>query len=289
MDLVSSLTVVDLVAGVSFALILNTFSTQILTVVHSFLRAAFAVPVIEALYNNSLVVLKNTELVWKPVVSTALIVLKPILSYALMILKPLGPMAVIVLDNAAKAMVIFGYMTAHTVLTVYKGIYNVVNFTHSMGVSITTSVQNSLIVMKDFSFSLAKIVKWIGYLAYQVVYGTSWLIDSCEQVGIFLRRMVFEAHTITWQDVYNISIPFAVVGAIVGYLAWRVYRTHFYKPSAPQKKVDEEIFVPRRSSRLARKRAFLYCSETPIISLPSEKTSSRTPTMAGGGQRTPNL
>ncbi len=288
MDLISSLSIVDWVAGVSAVMILGTFSSAMVSV-FSHLWSSWATnPVVQAVVNNTLVLLKNTEVVWRPVLNTSLVILKPIISFALMILRPFGEKALIilkpfgtvglvVLDKVVKGMVIFGYLTTYFVLSLVQGVRSFMNYTKSIGLDFASAVKSGAFVLKDFTLSLAKIVQWVGYVIYQIAFSVKFVLDSCEQVGTFLHRLVFEAHKVTWNDVYNISIPFLVVGSILAFFVWRVSLKFASKPFAPSKKVDDECFVPRRSSRLARKRALMYCQDLPSAMLSSEKSSS-TPT-----------
>jgi hypothetical protein len=193
------------------------------------------------------------------------------LSFALQVLKPLGPLAVILADNIVKALVIVGFMIAHAVIVVSRAIQSLVSFLQSAGLNVTSAFQSFAHGTKEFAFAISKIVYWVGFLLYEVVYSVGYLVDSCEQVGLFLYRILFETHKVTWNDVYNISIPFFVVAALVGIVVWRAMR-NFEKPHAPEKKIDEECFMPRRSSRIARQRAIMLCSDAAFA---SEKPSLR--------------
>lgn len=276
MDLISSLSIVDLVAGVSLVMVLGTFSSAILLAINNLWSSWSMNPTVQVLVNNTLVLLKNTEVVWRPVLNTSLVVLKPILSFALMVLKPFGTLGLVVLDKAFKGMVIIGFLTAHFVITFVEGVQSFINYTKSMGLDFATAVKSGAFVLKDFTFSLAKIIQWIGYAVYQIVWSVNYLVDSCEQVGAFLHRLLFEAHKVTWNDVYNISIPFLVVGSILGFFVWRLTQKFASAPVDMSKKCDDECVIPRRSSRIARKRALLTCQDLSSTMLASEKSSSRT-------------
>jgi hypothetical protein len=255
-------------------MVLGTFSSAILLAINNLWSSWSMNPTVQVLVNNTLVVLKNTEVVWRPIVNTSLVILKPILYFALMVLKPFGTLGLVVLDKAFKGLVTVGFVTVHIVIGLVEGVQSFMNYTKSMGLDFANAVKSGAFVLKDFTLSLAKIIQWIGYALYQLIFGVRYLIDSCEQVGIFLHRLLFEAHKITWNDVYNISIPFLVVGSILGFFVWRISKKFTSKPVDLSKKYDDEYGIPRRSSRLARKRALLTCQD--LSSFPSEKSSSHT-------------
>ncbi len=268
MDLITTFQVMNLVAGVSLAWLVGTLS---LTLVKMF----SASPLAQSILNTTLVVLETTEVVWRPIVNASLIVLKPF-----------GPLALVLADSIVKAMVIFGYITAMVIVEFIQMFRQCIRILQSAGMSVSTAVQNAYEVTKDFAFSLATLAKAFTYLTIRLVNTASYIVTSFEKVGDFLYTLVFEAHKVTWDDVYSISLPFLVVASIVGYVAWRS-SSSCRRANVCEKKC-EDIAVPRRSSRLARKRAMLLSSDVSPI-LASCKATPRTPTMAGGGQRTPNL
>lgn len=230
-------------------------------------------PALQAFGNNTLVLLKNTEVVWKPVVSTSLIILKPLSAFALAVLKPFGPLALAVADNVVRAMVLFGIVITRAILTVGRSIQQFMNFTKTMGVDFAQSVQAVTLALKDFAVSFATIANWIGFLFFQTMKGVTFVLNSFDQSGTFFYRLMFEAHKLTWTDVYNISIPLMVVTSVLGLFVWRFSNAFSSKPVALSKKFDDECTIPRRSSRLARKRAILICKDldTPMFS--REKSS----------------
>lgn len=258
MDLITSLTVIDWVAGVSAVMIFGSFSSHLGELMANLWLSS---PTLQAFGNNTLVFLKNTEVVWKPVVDTSLVVLRPISAFALTILKPFGPFALAIADSAVRGMVITGILITRAVLTLVRSIQQFMNFTKTMGVDFAHSLQAVATVLKDFTFSFAKIVNWAGYFFFQSVKGVSFVLDSFDQCGQFFYRILFEAHKLTWNDVYNISIPLVVVTSVLGLLIWRFSNKFASKPVALSKKFDDECSIPRRSSRLARKRAMLICKD----------------------------
>ncbi len=271
MDLIASITLTELVAGISLSMIIGALGTALIANVHHLWSLWASNPVVGTVVNTTLVVLKNTEVVWKPVLNASLIVLKPIASFALMVLKPFGPMAVILSENVVKALVILGYVTVHAIILVVQTVKYFVDFVQSAGLNLTSAVQSFVEGTKDFAVSLATVGRGLGKLFLSLVHMTSSVISSFEQVGSFLYQFFFAPHSITWNDLQNILIPFSVVLGIVGIVVWRACRRDRV-PYAPHKKIDEECDMPRRSSRIARKRAMMLCSDVP---LPSEEASLR--------------
>lgn len=275
MDLITGITITDLIAGISLSMMVGVVGTALVANFQQLWLLWSSNPIVQTVVNTTLVVLENTEVVWKPVVNASLVVLKPIAAFALMVLKPFGPLVLVLADNLVRGMVIVGFMTAHIVLYTVRMVHSFMIYMQSVGMNATYAVQSFVQGTTSLAVALAKIVNWIGFIVYEVVYGAGFLLDSCEQVGTFLRRMLFEGHKITWNDLYNISIPFVVVATMVGIVLWRsgIFQG---KPQAPNKKTDEECLMPRRSSRIARKRAIMLCSDAAFA---SEKPSFRTPNL----------
>ena len=248
----------------TFGVMFGTVGTAVLLHFKNFLN----IPFVEAFVNTTLVFLKDTEVVWKPVVDASLVVLKPMLDYALSVVQPFGPMAVAVLDSVVRGMVLFGFLLVKTVFTVTEFVVNV-------GSNVTTSLQSFAVVTRDFASSLYTVMKGFTYLFVNVIQGFSYVIDSCEMVGLFLRRTLIEGQAVTWNDIYEIAVPFVVVALMMSFVAWRTY-SNFVKSETTYKKTDEDVEYPRRSSRLARKRAMMYCSDASSSSLTSKKSSLST-------------
>jgi hypothetical protein len=271
MDLIAAVTVTDLIAGVSLSMMVGVIGAALVANFQPLWSLWVSNPLVQTVVNTTLVVLQNTELVWKPVLNASLVIIKPIAAFALQVLKPFGPLALVLADNVVKGMVILGFMTTRLVLSTVRTIHSFVTYMQSLGVNATHAIQSFVQGTTILAVSLVKIIHWVGYVLFQLVHGVSFLLESCEQVGTFLHRVVFESHKVTWNDVYNISIPFVVVAAMMGLIVWRSGALQ-RKPQALNKKIDDECNMPRRSSRIARKRAMMLCSDS---SFASEKPSSR--------------
>jgi hypothetical protein len=268
MDLIASFTFTDLVAGVSLSMLIGVIGTALVANFQQVWALWASNPIVQTLVNTTLVVLENTEVVWKPALNASLVVIKPIAAFALMVLKPFGPLALVLADNLVKGLVVLGFVTAHVVILVASTIRSFLQFVQSTGLNVSSAFQSFAEGTKDFVLSLATVVKALGKVTVSLVHITGFIVGSFERVGSFLYQFLFAPTSVTWNDFVNLSIPFAVVLSVVSLLVWRSTS----KNTVPQKKIDEECVMPRRSSRIARKRAMMLCSDS---SFASEKPSLR--------------
>jgi hypothetical protein len=224
--------------------------------VASLLQYFFAIPVVQAIVNTTSVFLNNTQLVWRPAYDASLAVLQPF-SKSLRIMTPITDMALIVLEVGVRSMIIFGYYTVLTMRSFSEYAFHFINMTKEAGISLGTALQNTFEATKDFTGAVVTVVRGFGYVTFKTIQGAGYIMNSFEEVSNFMYRFFFETSDITWEDVYNISFPFLIVGSILGYFAWRSYnvlvKPHVYEP----KVYNDECEKPRRSSRLARKRAMV--------------------------------
>jgi hypothetical protein len=139
-------------------------------------------------------------------------------------------------------------------------------------VNVTSSF---VVATKDFAVSLGTVTKALASVFVNLVHGFSYVVRSFEDVNAFLYKALFESHTVSWEDIYNISIPFVVVFSILAFLTYRANRSL----TSETKKMDEEPFVPRRSSRIAKKRAMLLSADLGSLAPASKKTSFSTPNL----------
>jgi hypothetical protein len=247
----TSVTLFDLLGGISLGLFAGTAITASMMSLHSFFEAN---PVAHAFLNNTLVVLKSTEVVWRPAINASLVVLKPIVQLALMLF-----------IQVSRALVLFLFTAAETGKICLQ-------YIQSVSANLTLAAQGLYESTKDFFGSLATVLKGLGYLFAEMVHWASFVIGSFEQTATFFRRVLMEGHKVSWEDIYNVSVPFFVVASIFAFISWRAYKK-FAKPVE-----KKEPKAPRRSSRLARKRALLYCADLPSASL-SRKEASFAPNL----------
>lgn len=239
----------ELVSSVSFTeiMLVSTLSVMLGGFLTSFFKWAEH-PLVQALVNTTSMALKATEGVWKP---------------ALVALQPLGPVAIAFGNAVFTALVAFGKVVTNAVQAAFT-------FGESLGLNMTQTGRALLYGAKDFASSLFTVTKAFAYLIANTLSGVSYVINSFEVVGVFARRLLFESHLVTWQDAMDIAVPFAVVGCLVSFVLWRAYS----KFAAPVM-TEEEVRFPRRSSRIARKRAMMLCYDVSGPSLARKKTSTR--------------
>jgi hypothetical protein len=263
MDLISTITVTDIVLGTSLLMVLGTFGSNIALSLQAFWQTLLLNPAVGTLVNSTLVLLKNTEVVWRPVLETSLVVLKPIAAFALAVLRPFGPYGLVVLETVARSLILLTCGTAYLVL-------QTISFVQSAATNVTVAVDSLVTGAKDFVVSLATVLKGLGQVLLSFLHTTSFIVKSFESVATFGYRILFETSQVTWEDLYSVSIPLCVVASIVGYILWRSSRACFgVKSSAAETKCDVEDYLPRRSSRIARKRAMMFCSDSSGTSLES--------------------
>lgn len=238
MDLIPTVSFFELLAAIPLVMVLGPFVVGALV-------AFMEHPLVQPILNTTLVILKTTEVVWRPAVNFAVVLLKPIV-------KALVRLAPIVKDLVLFAM--------NTTVTAFRT-------AQKMGLSFASAFPSFVQGMKDIGEALITLVRGMGNMMYYILRATSLVVGSVESVFVFGKRLLFEAHLLTVNDVYNVALPFIIVTSLIGFLYW------FRK--APQK--DVQVFQPRRSSRLARKRAMMYASDI-SDALSSCKKSSATAT-----------
>lgn len=238
MDLVTSLSAQELLAiTASIAVMMSIYMADTL-------NAFFASPPLSAFLNATSVVLKNTEVVWRPV----LLSLAPIAEKAIQLLKP-------VLKILVKVILFLGNLTVSGLSSLKE-----------MGGSVSVAVSAFFSQISDIGKSLIVIGKAMTSLFLYTVSAVETILVSFQEVFAFVSRLVFQTHTVTLDDLYNISIPFVVVLSVVGFLMWSMR-----KPSPVAKTI-----ILRRSSRLERKRAMLSCGDFNSFASSSSKPSTRT-------------
>jgi hypothetical protein len=204
--------------------------TPLLVLVMSTFFAFSENPVIQSLVNTTLVVLKATEVVWRPA-----------LKFALDLLKPLAK-ALIRYWPHMKSSVMYAMNTTLTALRTVQG----------MGISLSNAFPAVLEALKDISKSLIILTRALAHFVYYLVRGATLIVSSVESVFGFGKRLLFEAHLITMRDLSNAMLPLVIVTSLLCMMYW-------LRKGPPEKSVKE--YQPRRSSRLARKRAMLCMSD----------------------------
>jgi hypothetical protein len=223
MSLIPSLSFLELVAAVPLVMVLGPFLV-------SALQSILSNPLVSSAMNTISVVLNTTEIVWRPAWNASVILGKQILN-GLTYLAPL-----------VKAFLVSG---ANATLTLFRN-------AQAMGVSFTTAFPMVMLRIKELGEALLVIGRSLGLAMYYVTKGLALVLGSVEKVFLFGKQLLFEAHLMTADDVYNVMLPLAIV------LATTALVYSFRKTPQPS---QLQTFQPRRSSRLARKRAFLYAQD----------------------------
>lgn len=245
------------------------------------------IPLVQSIVNTTLVVLETTEGVWRPVLNISALVVMPIVSTALVLLKPIGPLALVLGDSIVRGLIVIGYVTTLVLREVYGYVRESIRMLQKNGVSLQLAVTNAFTNLKDLTLSLGTIVRAAGYFVTRIVHAASFVVESFERVGSFTYNIIFEAHKVTWSDVTDVATPFLVVSCILMYLMLRagLFRFSRAAPAPADTKTMFDINPPRRSSRLARKRAMLLSDDLgSSLSLSCNKA-----THAYSSSSTPNL
>ncbi len=245
MDLILSSSVLDIASMITASMMFGIVTTSLYKIYASH-------PIVEALVNTTLVVLKNTEVVWQPFVNTSLI-----------LLKPFQPLIVALLDTTLRGMVILGFLLVSSIHQIARHTQYALTVAHGYGVNATTAILNVASALTDLTFSLATITRASAIFFVRSINGLSYVINSFDTVSGFLYRTFMEPQTLTWNDLANVAFPFMIVGSILGYLTYRFFHI-CVRPHTQDRKTEQlevECTIPRRSVRLARKRALLTCSD----------------------------
>jgi hypothetical protein len=230
MSLIPSLSFLELVAAVPLVMVLGPLFL-------SALQNILSNPLVASAINTISLVLNTTEIVWRPVWNASLMVSKQILS------------GYLVLAPILKSLILSGVNTTLTL----------VRTAQAMGVSFTTAFPIVMIRIKEVGEAFLVIGRSLGLAVYYVTKGVALLLGSVETLFLFGKQLLFEAHLMTADDFYNVMLPFAIVLSTIATLYW-IRKT-------PQPVQTRGAFQPRRSSRLARKRAFL-CAQDVSDALP---------------------
>lgn len=224
----------DLISSPSLAEIF-TIVGSVAFVMNLILRDTLNTPLALAFLNATSVVLKNTEVVWRPALKFSLMVIKPIVKALL-----------------------------HVFAFAFNAVIPILATLKDAGMNVTTALSNFANEFSDFGKSLYVVGRGLTNAFVYSVKGLSMIIKSFEDVLAFLPRMVFQAHQITLEELSTMMIPFFVVGSVLLLARWSLS-----KP-APQ-----QFPVPlRRSSRLERKRAMMSCGDLSALSASCKKSST---------------
>lgn len=237
MSLIPTLSFLEVLAAIPLVVVLGPL-------VLSLVQGLMANPVVNAAVNATLVVLKSTEVVWRPIWTMSLVAFKQVFA----------------------ALVYIAPMVKAVVMTIVNATVNAVRTAQQMGVSFSSAFPTLMLRIKELGEALLVIARTLGVAAYYAVKGLSLLLGSFEKVFVFGKQLLFEAHLLSAHDLYNVMLPLAIVFVTSAVLYW------LRKAPSVGGETCEKTFQPRRSSRLARKRAMLYAQDLDLS--PACKKSS---------------
>lgn len=234
---------------------LSLLSTPLFNLLQPYFNSWMANPLV----NASLIFFEKNKEVFIPLAAAGKQLIQLTVNASLVLLQPV-----------LKLLIAVARAVRPLVLLAFDAIQSLIQLSSSLGVSLGTTVQAMSSQLLELGRSTTVVVKALTYALYYVMRGLSFLINSFDQVFVFSHRALFQTNQITLQELYSVAIPFAVVATVLALLFWPT-------KSSARNSSPPTITVPRRSSRLARKRAMLMCYDM-SNSPPTSKKSSPTTT-----------
>lgn len=238
MDLIPSFSVFNVLASIPLVMML-------VSVFKPITLAVMTNPLTRAVLNTTLVVLESTELVWRPVLNMALMIIKPIYKTLVALLPQIKTVLV---------------TTVNVTMTLVKNI-------QAMGMSVSQAISSALENMGEFGDALVIVARTFTKAVFYTVRMLSSILGAFEDVFNFGKKALFDPTRLTLNDLYNVMLPFVVVSCCIGLALW------MKRSPVETKRIPP--YQPRRSSRIARKRAMLLADDL-SGSLPPCKKSSAT-------------
>jgi hypothetical protein len=178
--------------------------------------------------------------------------------------------AIAILKPAVKALVVILRFLKPYVLFAANMTRTTLRQVQEAGLSFSLAVKSMSEKLWDFGSSLAVVVKGLAQVLASMMKGLSLVFNSFENVSSVGYRILFHTNQVTWNEVSSAFIPLVVVTAVLAFLYWM-------KRDKTTPVAQQATGIPRRSSRLARKRALFSCGDFSVSAFPSEKPSA-TPT-----------
>jgi len=198
-------------------------------------------PLLGPILNTTLVALESTKGVWMPIVSGALGVLIPVSQFLLVTLKPF-----------VKGLV-------HGIREGLRLSLQTIYMLRRAGLDVSAALRQLAVTLSEFGSSVLIVGRTLSKALFYSLKGLSVVLSSVESALTATHRVLFSSHEVTWEDLVNIAIPLGIVMSLILIAMWR---------SAPRRQAERKAFVPRRSSRLERKRAMLMSADLQSV-LPS--------------------
>ena len=191
-------------------------------VVQTFWSSLSKDPFLGPILNTTLVALESTKGVWMPILGGALALAKPFFK--------------------------------GLVLMIQSGIrlaLQMVRMLRNAGMDVSVALRQFATTLSEFGSSVLVVGRTLGKGLFYAFKGLSLVLSSVESAVVTTHRVLFSSHQATWEDLVTIAIPLGVVLGLILITIWR---------SAPKRTPTKEA-SPRRSSRLARKRAMLLSAD----------------------------
>ena len=239
MDLIPAFTLFNVLASIPLVMVL-------VSIAKPFIESLLANPIARAAFNTTLVVLESTKLVWRPALNLAVMLIK----------------------NIYKALVLVMPQIKAMILNIMNTTAIIVQKIQAMGLSISQAVTTTLDRMGEFGDAIIVVARGITKALFYAVRLLGSLVGAFESVFGFAKKMIFEPSNLTFNDMYNVLLPFFIVTCCIAFLLW-IKRA----PASPK---YVPVYEPRRSSRIARKRAILLANDV-SESLPACKETPATP------------
>lgn len=211
----------------------------LIPVLVSVIQTLLANPVVRAFVNTTLVALETTKGVWQPITSAVVAVIRQVYRFLVAITPTLVNVTTDIIRKA-----------------------------QSLGLSLSAALGSLMERLGEVGAAIVVIARAISKVILVVLNSVSLILTSVEQVFEFSKRVIFSPSLVTWEDLTSIAIPFAVCLSILTLLYYR------YRSSRQAACIPCEKPAPRRSSRLARKRAMMMCADMSDALLPREKLAA---------------
>ena len=224
MDLIPAFTLFNVLASIPLVMML-------VPLIKSALEILMANPLARAVFNTTLVVLESTELVWRPALKLSLAVIKTFYNALVLVLPQV------------KALVL------NFINTTMAGIKKM----QEMGVNVSQTLGAVLDRMGEFGDALIVLARGLTKLTFYLVRMMGSVVSAFEDVFAFGKKMMFEPNVLTMNDLYNIILPICIVASCISFLLWL--------KSSPKSSKSVAVYQPRRSSRIARKRAMILTQD----------------------------
>lgn len=131
----------------------------------------------------------------------------------------------------------------------------VFNTVQEKGTVLLVSFMQSLATLGEVGKAVQTILVAFATVLVYCARFINTLAGSFEAVQTVSKRLLFAHESLTWDEMTSLIFPVFVVGAVLGFLSWRLSA----RREAPKEK------PLRRSSRLARKRALLLSDSSSLL------------------------